>query len=59
MDKLFGIRTRTTLKCEDSGESFDEAATMYTLKCNIANDTNYLHQVGAAGAEGLGVRMWG
>lgn len=47
VDKLFGMRMETKLKCEESGEEINEASTAYSLKCNIAGDTNYLHQVGA------------
>lgn len=46
IDRLFGIPTAAKLVCEESGEEVSEAATSYTLKCNIAGDTNYLHQVG-------------
>jgi ubiquitin carboxyl-terminal hydrolase 14 len=47
VDKLFGVRLRATLKCEESGEELAESSTSYMLKCNIANDTNYLSQVRA------------
>ncbi|GBF93289.1 ubiquitin carboxyl-terminal hydrolase [Raphidocelis subcapitata] len=44
IDRLFGIPTATKLVCAESGEEMAETATSYTLKCNIASDTNYLHQ---------------
>lgn len=44
VEKLFGIGVKTTLKCEESSEEFQESSTNYTLKCNISNEVNYLHQ---------------
>jgi hypothetical protein len=46
VDKLFGLGTVTKLTAEEGGEEINEKGLAYTLKCNIANDTNYLHQVG-------------
>jgi hypothetical protein len=45
VDQLFGLKLVTKLKSEESGEEINESGTAYTLKCNIAGDTNYLHQV--------------
>ena len=47
VDKLFGLKTITKLKCEESGEEISEGGLAYALKCNIASDTNYLHQARA------------
>lgn len=44
IDKLFGIKTVTCLKNEESGEEINDSGVTYSLKCNIAMDTNYLHQ---------------
>lgn len=44
VDDLFGLGLATTLKCEESGEEASESSTSYMLKCNIAGDTNHLHQ---------------
>ena len=56
VDKLFAIRLATKLKCEESGEEVNETSSAYTLKCNIANDTNYLHQVGGGRGPGASAR---
>eukprot|EP00882_Tetradesmus_deserticola_P025520 GHRQ01028039.1.p1 GENE.GHRQ01028039.1~~GHRQ01028039.1.p1 ORF type:complete len:300 (+),score=111.82 GHRQ01028039.1:751-1650(+) len=44
VDRLFGLKLHTKLKCEETGEEFEEDSTVYTLKCNISVDVNYLHQ---------------
>eukprot|EP00879_Flechtneria_rotunda_P001744 GHRR01001907.1.p1 GENE.GHRR01001907.1~~GHRR01001907.1.p1 ORF type:complete len:495 (+),score=192.81 GHRR01001907.1:202-1686(+) len=44
VDKLFGVRLHTKLKCDETGEEFEEDTTVYTLKCNINIETNYLTQ---------------
>ncbi|KAF8058875.1 UBP7 [Scenedesmus sp. PABB004] len=49
VDKLFGVKLLTKLKCEETGEEFEEASTTYSVKCNISVDVNYLHQGVALG----------
>ncbi|WIA19265.1 hypothetical protein OEZ85_003900 [Tetradesmus obliquus] len=44
VDRLFGLKLHTRLKCAETGEEFEEDSTVYTLKCNISVDVNYLHQ---------------
>lgn len=41
---LFGLGTRTFLKCEESDESMEQDSISYTLKCNISGQTNHLHE---------------
>ncbi|MEW5311044.1 MAG: hypothetical protein WDW38_002790 [Sanguina aurantia] len=43
LEQQMGIRTHLKLKCEETGEEMEEDATSYVLKCNIENDTNFLH----------------
>ncbi|GFR42512.1 hypothetical protein Agub_g3404 [Astrephomene gubernaculifera] len=49
VDKLFGMRTRLTLKCEESGEEFTEDGMSYTLKVNIEDKTAHVSEGVAVG----------
>lgn len=44
VEKLFGVRTRLKLKCEESGEEVQDESTAYMLKCNISSEVNHLSQ---------------
>ncbi|MEW5311040.1 MAG: hypothetical protein WDW38_002786 [Sanguina aurantia] len=51
LEQQMGIHTHLKTKCEETGEEMEEDATTYVLKCNIENDTNFLHT-----GLGLGLR---
>mmetsp|Transcript_13021 Transcript_13021/g.39438 ORF Transcript_13021/g.39438 Transcript_13021/m.39438 type:complete len:533 (-) Transcript_13021:267-1865(-) len=44
VDKLFGVKLRTSLKCEESGEVIEEDTTALSLKCNISIEVNDLSE---------------
>ncbi|KXZ51706.1 hypothetical protein GPECTOR_11g155 [Gonium pectorale] len=49
VDKLFGVPTRLTLKCEESGEQLSEDGMSYTLKVNIEDKTAHVSEGVAVG----------
>mmetsp|Transcript_38551 Transcript_38551/g.46608 ORF Transcript_38551/g.46608 Transcript_38551/m.46608 type:complete len:495 (+) Transcript_38551:208-1692(+) len=44
MKDILGCSTTTTLKCEESGETFSDSQTLFTLKCNITSSVNHLEE---------------
>ncbi|KAG2501327.1 hypothetical protein HYH03_001119 [Edaphochlamys debaryana] len=44
VDKLFGLRTRLALKCEETAEEFGEDGLSYTLKVNIDEKTAHVSE---------------
>ncbi|KAK9836436.1 hypothetical protein WJX74_000563 [Apatococcus lobatus] len=42
--QLFGVGYHTELKCEETGETFQEDTTALSLKCNISIDVNQLEE---------------
>eukprot|EP00898_Chlorokybus_atmophyticus_P006711 jgi/Chlat1/7040/Chrsp56S06708 len=41
---IFGIDTKSMLKCKESDEEQQESETVYTFKCHISQDVNFLHE---------------
>lgn len=44
VEKIFSIGLHTKLKCDESGEEFEESSSAPVLKCNISSEVNHLHQ---------------
>ena len=50
--KLFGVRTKSVLKCDESEETMEIAETEHMLKCNITGEVNHLFEGLALGLRG-------